>query len=153
MASKLLVLEKGIPPRRKREMRKFVAVGMLFFLMACSNIVHLHKGALDDELTAEPLASPGETPLDPGEIYSIPSGEMGELPHMADLSSSDKTPERREEEEQELIVGIPGPPVDEEVRAFSEPDLPPMEQWLDQADREIVWKHGFPWEGDESPLV
>jgi len=153
MASKLQVLEKGIPPRRKREMRKFVAVGMLFFLMACSHIGHLHNGALDDELTAEPLASPEEAPLDPGEIYSIPSGEMGELPLMADLSSSDKTPERRKEEEQELIVGIPGPPVDEEVDPFSEPYLSPMEQGLDQADREIVWKHGFPWEGDESLLV
>ena len=134
-------------------MRNFVIVGMLFFLIACSNTVHLHKGASDYELTKEPPASPRETPLNLPEISSIPNDETAELPQIGDFSSSKQTPRECEGVEQELNVGIPGPPVDEEVRAFSEPDLPPMEQGLDQADREIGWKHGFPWEGDESPLV
>ena len=134
-------------------MRNCVAVGMLFFLMACSNMFRLHEGSLDNELTKTPLASPGETPLDPGESFGIPTDEMVEFPQLAYFSPSDKAPERREGEEQELIVGIPGPPVDDEVRAFSEPDLPPAEQGLDQADREVVWAHGFPWEGEENPLV
>jgi len=134
-------------------MRNVVIGGMVFFLMACSNFVHLHKGSLDAELTKNPPASPAEIPSDPGEIFSIPTDEVVEFPQGADLSPSDKTPERGEGEEQELIVGIPGPPMDDEVLPFSEPDLPPAEQGLDQADREVVWAHGFPWEGEENSLV
>ena len=134
-------------------MRNSVIVGLVLLLMACSNIVQLHKGTTDVELTTKPLASPGEIPLDPGEIFSTPTDEMVEFPQVVDFSPSNWTPERREGEERELIVGIPGPPLDDEARAFSEPDLPPAEQGLDQTDIEVVWAHGFPWEGEENPLL
>jgi membrane-bound lytic murein transglycosylase D len=138
----------------KPGMRIFVIVGMVFFLMACSNFVHLHKGSLDAELTENPPASPAETPSDPGEILSIPTDEMVEFPQGADPSPLDKKlPERREGEEQELIVGIFVPSLYDEVLSFSELDLPPAEQGLDQADREVLWAHGLPWEDEESPLV
>ena len=110
-------------------MRNSAIVGLVLLLMACSNIVHLHKGTTDDELTTKPLASPVETPLNLEEIANISPDEMVGPTQIADFSPSDKTPEGRGGEEQELIVGIPGPPLDDEIRAFSEPDLPPMEQW------------------------
>jgi membrane-bound lytic murein transglycosylase D len=134
-------------------MRNFVVAVMVFFLMACSNMVHLHKGAVDDELTREPLVTPVETPLNPGEISSTPTDEIVEPPQIADSSPSDRTPERREGEERELIVGIPGPPLDDETLAFSEPDLPPAEQGPCQGEREGGWVPGFHAEDEDNFLA
>jgi membrane-bound lytic murein transglycosylase D len=134
-------------------MRNSVIVGTLFFLMACSNIVQLHKGTTDDQLTTEPVTSPGETPLDRGEIFSTPTDEMAELAQLADFSSPNKTPEGGEGEGEELMVGIPSPPVDDEVRAFSEPDLPPVEQGLGKGERELQWSPAFPGEDEDKLLV
>jgi len=134
-------------------MRNLVVVGIVFFLMACSNIAHLHKGALDYEPTRQPPASPTETSSNLGEISGIATDETTELPHIAVLSPSDKPPEGREGEEQELIVFIPGPSLDDETRAFSEPDLPPAEQGPYQGEREDWWVPGFHAEDEDNFLA
>ena len=130
-------------------MKNSAIVGLVLLLMACSNIVHLHKGTTDDELTTKPLASPVETPLNLEEIANISPAEMVGPTQIADFSPSDKTPEGRGGEEQELIVGIPGPPLDDEIRAFSEPDLPPKDQDLRHRGREDKWFPGFPGEDED----
>jgi membrane-bound lytic murein transglycosylase D len=152
MAWKLLqFLGKKISRERKRGMRNSFIVGLLFFLMACSSIVQHHKGTTDDELTVKPTAFLGETPPDLEEIFSMATDEMAESPQVTDLSPQDQTPE--EGEGRELIVGIPGPSLGDEVRAFSEPNLPPTEQGLFWGEREFQWPFDFPGEDGDNPFL
>jgi membrane-bound lytic murein transglycosylase D len=134
-------------------MRNSVIVGIVLFLMACSNTAQLHKGTLDDDLTTKPPESLRETPLEHGEVFSIPTDEIVGPPQIADFFHTDKAPEEREGEKQEPILDVTSPSGDDEVRAFSEPDLPSVEQGLDQAETEIQWPPDFPGEDEgTSPI-
>ncbi|MFQ6078602.1 MAG: lytic transglycosylase domain-containing protein, partial [Thermodesulfobacteriota bacterium] len=134
-------------------MRNFLILGLLLFLMACSNTVQLHRGNSDDELTTKPPTSAGETPQDLGEIFSVPTDEMADLLQITDFSAWNQTPEGGEREEQELIVPIPGPPLDDEVRAFSEQDLPSTEQGVFGGEREFQWPADSPREDADKPVL
>jgi membrane-bound lytic murein transglycosylase D len=144
MASKLLVnSRKRHFAERKRSMRNYLFVAIVLLLMACSNIVHFHKEAADYEPPRQPPTSVTKASLKPEEIPSKAPHETTGLPHGTVLSRSDTTREGREGQEQGLLVGIPDPTMDDESRAFSEPDLPPAEQGVWQSERETTWLQGF----------
>ncbi len=134
-------------------MRNSVIVGIVLFLMACSNTAQLRRGTLDDDLTTNPPESLSEIPLDHEEVFSIPTDEIVGALQIAYFFYPDKAPEEREGEAQERILDATSPSVDDEVHAFSEPDLPPVEQGLDQAEMEIQCPPDFPEEDEEHSLI
>jgi len=134
-------------------MRNSVIVGIVLFFMACSNTAQLQRETLDDGLTTKPPESPGETPLDHGEVFSIPNDEIVGAPQIAYFFYPDKAPEGREGEDQERILDGIGPSVEDEVRAFSEPYLPPVELGLDQAETEIQCPPDFPGEDESTSAI
>ncbi len=134
-------------------MRNSVIVGIVLFLMACSNTAQLQRKTLDDSLTTNPPESLSEIPLDHEEVFSIPTDKIVGTPQIAYFFYPDKAPEGREGEEQELILDGTGPYVENEVRALREPDLPSVEQGLDQAETEIQCPPDFPEGGEEHPLI
>ncbi len=154
MAWKLLLfLGKRISPERKCTMRNFVVVGMVLFLMACSSIVHFQEGALDYEIKGKPPTSSKGATLDYGEISIISRDEMIEFPQGDDFSYLDKTPEAGEEEARESIASIPGQPFVDEIRSFSEPDVPPTEQGRGGEEGEERCTTDFPGEDGSNPIV
>jgi membrane-bound lytic murein transglycosylase D len=134
-------------------MRNFLIVGLVLLLMGCSNIVQLHKGTKDDKLTSESPSYPGETASNLGEIFGMPTDEIVELLQVSDFPPSNQTLEGGEGEWQELIVGIPGPPLDDQVRAFSEPDLLPTEQGPFGGEMEVQLSPDFPGENEDKPVL
>ena len=134
-------------------MRNLTVALMVLFLMACSNIIHLHKGTPDEDFTGERPTSGGEAPLALEGVLSTPTPEVWELPEIAVSPISDKTPEKREREEGEVTAGISGPPWDDETLAFSEPDLPPTERGPFQGETELWPAHPLPWEDEDNFLA
>jgi len=133
-------------------MRNMAAVFMVLFLMACSNIVHLHKGTPDDDFTGEPPTSGGETALALEGMLSAPTPEVWELPEIAVSPSWDKTPEGRKREEGEVTATISGPPWDDETLIFTEPDVPLPERGPFQGETDLWLAHRLPWEDEDNFL-
>ncbi|UCD71094.1 MAG: LysM peptidoglycan-binding domain-containing protein [Syntrophobacterales bacterium] len=138
--------------RRKRGMRNSVVLGIALSLIGCSNILQIHKGAVDHEHTRESPASPRETSLDPGKISSIPTDEMREFPQVAGFHLSDQTIEGEEGREQEPIVGMSGPPLDYETLDLSEPDVSPPGEGACLGEGEVWGGSGFTEEEEEVGL-
>ena len=134
-------------------MRNSVIVGIVLFLMACSNTAQLQRETLDDGLTTKPPESLSEIPIDYEEVFSIPTNEIVGAPQIAYFFYPDKAPEGREGAEQELILNVTGPSVDDKVHAFSEPDLPQVEQGLNQTEMEIQCPPDFPKEDEDHSLI
>jgi membrane-bound lytic murein transglycosylase D len=129
-------------------MKRFVFVGMVMLLMACSNFVHLREEASEHEPTRKPPEFPTEASLEIGPGSPKASVEPIEPPYRAVLAPSDKTSEGREWQEGEENVSIPALSLNAEVHAFSEPDLPPLGEGPYRGEREDERSPGLPW-GDE----
>ncbi len=125
-------------------MRNSLIGVLVLLLMGCANIVQLHRGTTDDDLTKNPPSYPGDSPPELEEISSIAPDEMAALLQVQEFSPSDQILEGEEGEAQELIVGIPGPPSDDEVRVFSEPGFPSAEQLLFGGERAVQLLPDFP---------
>lgn len=129
-------------------MKRFVFVGMVMLLMACSNFVRLHEGASDHEQTKKPPEFPTEAPLEIGPASPMASVEPSQPAYREALAPVDKTSEGGEGQVPEADVGIPPLSLDGEAHAFSEPDLPPLEDGPYRGERQDQWSPGLPW-GDE----
>jgi membrane-bound lytic murein transglycosylase D len=129
-------------------MKRFVFVGMVMFLMACSNFVHLQEEASDHEPTRKPPGFPTEASLEIGHDSPMAYVEPTEPPYGAVLAPSDKTSEGREGQVPEATVSNPPLSLNAEAHALSEPDLPPLGEGPYRGEREDQWSPGLPW-GDE----
>jgi membrane-bound lytic murein transglycosylase D len=133
-------------------MKRFVFVGMVMLLMACSNFVHLREEASDHEPSRKPPEFPTEASLESGHGSTMASVEPAEPPYREVLAPSDKTSEGREGQVAEGNVGIPSPSLDAEAHAFSEPDLPPLGEGPYRGERGDQWSPGLPWGDEERSL-
>jgi membrane-bound lytic murein transglycosylase D len=129
-------------------MKRFVFVGMVMLLMACSNFVHLREEASDHEPTRKPPEFPTEASLEIGHGSTMASVEATEPPSREVL----KTSEGREGQVAEANVGTPSPSLDAEAHAFSEPDLPPLGGEPYRGEREDQWSPVLPWGDEERSL-